>query len=109
MLIVPLISDHEKHRPLLRRNNFKNNPCLYKKGLRNKRQWLLSIYGVSVCDSPVGTGSGAGIAASCLAGFRPSQVGVGECGVLLSHGAETLDGIHQVLFIHILKKRANCH
>lgn len=59
---------------------------------------------MSACDSPVGTGSGAGIAAFRLARFRPSQVGVGECGVLLSHGAEALDGIHQVLFVHILKK-----
>lgn len=40
----------------------------------------------------------------CLTGFHPSQVGVGECGVFLSHRAETLDGIHQVLFIHILKR-----
>lgn len=39
-----------------------------------------------------------------LPDFRPSQVGVGERGVFLRHRVEALDGIRQVLFIHILKK-----
>lgn len=36
---------------------------------------------------------------SCL------QVGVSKGGVLLGHGAETLDGVHKLLFIHTLKSK----
>lgn len=53
----------------------------------------------------MGMGREAGISGSCDASFHPSQVGVGERGVLLSHRAEAFDGIHQVLFIHILENK----
>lgn len=32
------------------------------------------------------------------------QVGVGEGGVLLRHGAEALDGVHQVLLVQVLER-----
>lgn len=44
-----------------------------------------------------------------FAGSRALQVGVGEGGVFLGHGAETLDGIHQVLLIHVLQKEPVIH
>jgi hypothetical protein len=34
-----------------------------------------------------------------------SEVGVGKGGVLLGHGAETLDGVHELFFVHILKSK----
>lgn len=66
---------------------------------------LSGVYGASVRDNPAGTGHGARHSALCLASFHPSQVGVSERGVFLSHRTETLDGIHQVLFIYILKNK----
>ena len=41
---------------------------------------------------------------SHFAGFQALQVGVGERGVLLRHRAEALDGVHQVLLVHVLKQ-----
>lgn len=34
-----------------------------------------------------------------------SQVGVGEHGVFLPHGAEALDGVHKLLIVHELLAR----
>lgn len=62
-----------------------------------------SIYDVSVITQ----WGGGGVRTAVLLTFCrfPLQVGVSECGVLLSHRAEALDGIHQVLFVHILKTK----
>lgn len=38
----------------------------------------------------------------CCAGL---QLGVGEGGVLLRHGAEALDGVHQVLLVQVLGRK----
>lgn len=55
-----------------------------------------------MCQNPVGVGCGARIPVLHFVGVSPLQVGVGKCGVFLSHRAETLDGVHQVFF-HVLK------
>lgn len=55
-----------------------------------------------------GDGEGVGRAATprLTHGLQAAtlQVGVGEGGVLLGHGAEALDGVHQVLLVQVLER-----